>query len=54
MVSSGETPRLIAAKVIEYARKQFVDGEDGEAGGAELYFEALKRRLDAEAPDYPT
>ncbi len=51
MVSSGETPRLIAAKVIEYARKQF---EDGEAGGAELYFEALKRRLDAEAPDYPT
>lgn len=51
VVSSGETPRLIAAAVIERARKQF---EDGEAGGAELYFEALKRRLDAEAPDYRT
>ncbi len=51
VVSSGETPRLIAAAVIERARKQF---EDGEADGAELYFEALKRRLDAEEPDYRT
>ena len=49
LLASGAAPRLIAPAVAERTRKQF---EGAEAGGAALYFEALKRRLDAEEPDY--
>ena len=49
LVSSGAEPRLIPQDVVALTRSQFADVEDG---GAELYFEALKRRLDIEEPDY--
>ena len=49
LVSSGADPRLIPPAVIELTQSQFADVEDG---GAKLYFEALKRRLDIEEPDY--
>lgn len=49
IVSSGAPPRLIPPEVVAHTVAQF-EGEG--ATGAELYFEALKRRLDAEEPDY--
>ena len=49
LVSSGAEPRLIPQDVVALTQSQFADAEDS---GAELYFEALKRRLDHEEPDY--
>ena len=41
--------KLIPQDVAALTQSQFADAEDN---GAELFFEALKRRLDAEEPDY--
>ena len=49
LVSSGAEPRLIPQDVVALTQSQFADAEDG---GADLYFDALKRRLDDEEPDY--
>lgn len=49
IVSSGADPRIIPQDVIALTQSQFDGFEDG---GAALYFEALKRRLDIEEPDY--
>ncbi len=49
LVSSGAEPRIIPQDVIALTQSQFDGFEDGGAG---LYFEALKRRLDIEEPDY--
>ena len=49
LVSSGAEPRLIPQDVVALTQEQFAGGE---TGGAELFFEALKRRLDIEEPDY--
>ncbi len=49
VVSSGARPHLIAPAVVEHTQKQF---DDGKVRSAELYFEALKRQLDAEEPEY--
>ena len=48
-MSSGAEPRLIPQDVVASTQEQFAGGE---TGGAELFFEALKRRLDIEEPDY--
>ena len=47
--SSVANPRIIPQDAIALTQAQFDGFEDG---GAELYFEALKRRLDIEEPDY--
>ena len=49
LVSSGAEPRLIPQDVVALTQSQFAGAEDG---GADLYFDALKRRLDDEEPDY--
>ena len=49
LVSSGAEPRLIPQDVVALTQSQFADVEDG---AEELYFEALKRRLDIEEPGY--
>ncbi len=51
LVSSGAAPRLIDPEVIERTQAQITAAE---GGGPTLYFEALKRQLDAEEPDYRT
>ena len=49
IVSSGAEPRLIPQDVVALTQSQFTGAEDGAEA---LYFEALKRRLDIEEPDY--
>jgi ribulose-5-phosphate 4-epimerase/fuculose-1-phosphate aldolase len=49
LVSSGAEPRLIPEDVVALTQSQYVGVEDG---GADLCFDALKRRLDDEEPDY--
>ena len=49
LVSSGATPKLIPQDTVTLTQSQFAGAEDGGPG---LYFEALKRRLDIEEPDY--
>ena len=49
VVSSGAEPRLIPQDVVALTQTQFA-GFDGPA--AELFFDALKRRLDVEEPNY--
>ncbi len=49
LVSSGAEPKLIPQDMVARTQSQFAGAEDG---GPRLYFEALKRRLDIEEPDY--
>ena len=49
LVSSGAEPRFIPQDMVTLTQAQFAGAEDG---GPRLYFEALKRRLDIEEPDY--
>jgi ribulose-5-phosphate 4-epimerase/fuculose-1-phosphate aldolase len=49
LVSSGAEPRLIPEDVVALTQSQYAGVEDG---AADLYFDALKRRLDDEEPDY--
>ena len=49
IVSSGAEPKLSPQDMVTLTQSQFTGTEDG---GAELYFAALKRRLDSEEPDY--
>ncbi len=49
LVSSGAEPKFIPQDMVTLTQSQFAGAEDGGPG---LYFEALKRRLDIEEPDY--
>jgi ribulose-5-phosphate 4-epimerase/fuculose-1-phosphate aldolase len=49
IVSSGAEPRLIPQDVVALTQSQFAGFDDP---AAELFFDALKRRLDLEEPDY--